>query len=79
MIYDGIELFIKQKIMLLQTIFCRFCSEAAINIQFNRSMRVDNKKRKSLNAPIAKYDVAKKDAYFEYPDGRIIYAKNHSI
>lgn len=49
--------------------------EIAISVQFKRSMRIDNRKRKELMAPIAKYDVAKQLAYLEYPDGRIVYAE----
>lgn len=37
-------------------------------------MKNDNKKRKKLNAPIAKYDIATKSPSYEYPDGRIVYA-----
>lgn len=48
--------------------------EIAISAQFKRSMKLDNQKRKELMAPIAKYDVVRKLAYLEYPDGRIIYA-----
>lgn len=49
-------------------------SERLVDVQFKKSMESDNKKRAELNAPIAKYDVAKKKAYLEYPDGRIVYA-----
>lgn len=45
-----------------------------INMQFRRSMKMDAKKRAEMNAPIAKYDVDRKLAYLEYPDGRIVYA-----
>lgn len=48
-------------------------SERAIQNQFMKSMRRDNKLRKRLNAPIAKYDALSKKAYLEYPDGRIVY------
>lgn len=49
-------------------------SEMLVDVQFKKSMESDNKKRAELNAPIAKYDVVKKKAYLEYPDGRIVYA-----
>lgn len=48
-------------------------SEVFIAAQFEKSMESDNKSRIELNAPIAKYDVVKKKAYFEYPDGKIVY------
>ncbi|MDE7364695.1 MAG: hypothetical protein K2N27_07415 [Ruminococcus sp.] len=48
-------------------------SEKAIQNQFIKSMRKDNKLRKRLNAPIVKYDVLSKKAYLEFPDERIIY------
>lgn len=49
-------------------------SETEICTQFRNSMKNDNKKRKKLNAPIAKYDIATKSPSYEYSDGRIVYA-----
>lgn len=48
-------------------------SDELIAAQFEKSMESDNKRRIELNAPIAKYDVVKKKAYLEYPDGKIVY------
>lgn len=45
----------------------------AVRKQFQRSMRIDAQKRTEMNAPIAKYDIVKRLAYLEYPDGRIVY------
>lgn len=44
-----------------------------MQLSLYRAMESDNKKRAELNAPIAKYDVARKKTYMEYPDGRIVY------
>ena len=49
-------------------------NDGSIKVQFKKSMRRDNKKRIDLKATIAKYDVIKKKAYLEYPDGRKVYA-----
>lgn len=46
----------------------------AVSKQFQRSMRIDAQKRTEMNAPIAKYDIVKRLAYLEYPNGRIVYA-----
>lgn len=48
-------------------------SDELIAVQFEKSMESDNKRRIELNAPIAKYDVVKKKAYLEYPDGKKVY------
>ena len=49
---------------------------------FNASIEIENEISRIKNVPIARYDVIQKKAYFEYPDGRIEYAKeawNHSF
>ncbi|WP_109727821.1 hypothetical protein [Ruminococcus flavefaciens] len=48
-------------------------SECPIKVQFKKSMK-RNKKRIDLKAAIVKYDVIKKKAYLEYPNGRRVYA-----
>lgn len=48
-------------------------SECPIKVQFKKSMKRD-KKRIDLKAAIVKYDVIKKKAYLEYPNGRRVCA-----
>lgn len=47
--------------------------EQAILQAFKDNMEKDNIKRKKNNAPIAKYDVSKQQAYLEYPNGQCVY------
>ena len=42
---------------------------------FNASIEIENEISRLKNVPIARYDVVKKKAYLEYPDGHIEYAK----
>lgn len=50
-------------------------SDEKITELFNVSIEIENEISRIKNVPIARYDVIQKKAYFEYPDGRIEYAK----
>jgi len=42
--------------------------------RFKEAIRIDNEIKKIKGVPIAGYDVEKKTAFLEYPDGRRKYA-----
>ena len=42
--------------------------------RFKEAIRIDNEIKKIKGVPIAGYDVEKKTAFLEYPDGRRTYA-----
>lgn len=42
---------------------------------FNASIKIENEISRIKGVPVAKYDIKKGQAYFEYPDGHIEYAK----
>ena len=42
--------------------------------RFKEAIRIDNEIKKIKGAPIAGYDMEKKAAFLEYPDGRRKYA-----
>lgn len=50
-------------------------SDDELTERFKEAIRIDNEVKKIKGAPIAGYDVKKKIAYLEYPDGRREYAK----
>ena len=49
--------------------------DQAILQTFSENMEKDNVKREKNNAPIAKYDISKQQAFLEYPDGRRVYCR----
>lgn len=49
-------------------------SDDELTERFKEAIRIDNEIKKIKGAPIAGYDVEKKAAYLEYPDGRREYA-----
>lgn len=49
-------------------------SDEELTKRFHESIRIDNEIRKIKGVPTAKYDLEKKAAYLEYPDGRRKYA-----
>lgn len=42
---------------------------------FNKSIEIETEISRIKGTPITRYDVAKQAVYLEYPDGRIVYAK----
>lgn len=50
-------------------------SDEDLTQRFKESIRIDNEICRIKGLPIAKYDAKKKQAYLEYPDGRIEYVK----
>ena len=48
-------------------------SDEELTERFKASIRIDDEIRKIKGLPSAKYDAEKKQAYLEYPDGRIEY------
>ncbi|MBQ9818606.1 MAG: hypothetical protein IJM59_14225 [Proteobacteria bacterium] len=50
-------------------------SDDELTERFKASIRIDEEIRRIKGLPSAKYDVAKKQAYLEYPDGRIEYVE----
>lgn len=42
---------------------------------FKESVRIEIEAKKARGLPIAKYNSATKEAYLQYPDGRIEYVK----
>lgn len=50
-------------------------SDEELTIRFQEAVRIANEIKKIKKLPIAKYDYEKEKAYIEYPDGRIVYAK----
>ena len=50
-------------------------SDDELTERFKASIRIDNEIRRIKGAPTAKYDIEKKQAYLEYPDGRIEYVE----
>jgi len=50
-------------------------SDEELTQRFNEAIRIENEISRIKGAPVAKYDVQKKRAYLEYPDGHIEYAK----
>ena len=52
---------------------CRI-SDDELTERFKEAIRIDNEIKKIKGVPIAGYDVEKKTAFLEYPDGRRKYA-----
>ena len=50
-------------------------SDDELTERFKASIRIDEEIRRIKGLPSAKYDVSKKQAYLEYPDGRIEYVE----
>ena len=50
-------------------------SDEELTYRFREAVRIENEIKKIKHLPIAKYDLIKKQAYIEYPDGRREYAK----
>ena len=50
-------------------------SDDELTERFKASIRIDEEIRRIKRLPSAKYDVDKKKAYLEYPDGRIEYVE----
>lgn len=48
-------------------------SDEELTERFKASIRIDDEIRRIKGLPTAKYDEKKKQAYLEYPDGRIEY------
>ena len=49
-------------------------SDDELTERFKEAIRIDNEIKKIKGFPIAGYDVEKKTAFLEYPDGRRKYA-----
>ena len=49
-------------------------SDDELTERFKEAIRIDNEIKKIKGVPIAGYDVEKKTAFLEYPDGRRKYA-----
>ena len=49
-------------------------SDEELTERFKEAIRLDNEERRIKGEPIAKYDMEKRKAYLEYPDGRKRYA-----
>jgi hypothetical protein len=49
-------------------------SDDELTERFKEAIRIDNEIKKIKGVPIAGYDIEKKMAYLEYPDGRRKYA-----
>lgn len=49
-------------------------SDDELTLRFERAVYMENEKKRSKGVPIAKYDIERKEAYLEYPDGRRKYA-----
>lgn len=49
-------------------------SDDELTERFKEAIRIDNEIKKIKGVPIAGYDIEKKVAYLEYPDGRRKYA-----
>jgi hypothetical protein len=49
-------------------------SDEELTERFKEAIRIDNEIKKIKGAPIAGYDIEKKMAFLEYPDGRREYA-----
>ena len=49
-------------------------SDDELTERFKEAIRIDNEIKKIKGVPIAGYDVEKKTAFLEYPDGRGKYA-----
>ncbi len=50
-------------------------SDVELTERFKASIRIDNEIRRIKGLPTAKYDIANKRAYLEYPDGRKEYVE----
>lgn len=50
-------------------------SDEELTERFKASIRIDDEIRRIKGLPTAKYDTEKKQAYLEYPDGRIEYVR----
>lgn len=50
-------------------------SDDELTERFKEAIRIDNEIKRIKGVPIAGYDIEKKLAYLEYPDGRREYAK----
>ena len=50
-------------------------SDEELTERFKESIRIDDEIRRIKGLPKAKYDAEKKQAYLEYPDGRIEYVE----
>ena len=50
-------------------------SDEELTERFKASIRMDNEIRRIKGLPTAKYDAENKQAYLEYPDGRIEYVR----
>ena len=48
-------------------------SDDELTERFKKSIYIDDEIRRIKGLPTAKYDAEKKQAYLEYPDGRIEY------
>ena len=48
-------------------------SDEELTERCKASIRIDNEIRRVKGLPVAKYDAEMKQAYLEYPDGRIEY------
>lgn len=49
-------------------------SDDELTERFKEAIRIENEIKKIKGVPIAGYDIEKKAAYLEYPDGRRKYA-----
>ena len=50
-------------------------TEDELDEVFKEAAKLIIEKKKLKGVPIAKYDLEKKQAYMEYPDGRKVYAE----
>ena len=49
-------------------------SDEELTERFKKSIQIDNEIKRIKGLPVAKFDMEKKKAYIEYPDGRREYA-----
>ena len=49
-------------------------SDDELTERFKKSIQIDNEIKRIKGLPVAKFDMEKKKAYIEYPDGRREYA-----